>query len=189
MIINFIIIFWILNDSRWFFFNTFCVFSVFGFIYCDVHFFNQNAISWDNITLLNWNDISNNEIFNKNLIFNTILTSIDGHSCVVNFVLNLEELFFLFVFCISTNKCSQNYTTINSQHFHPCLFFWIEECEEKINSRCNDKTDHLAIFELFRKLIKEWSNWWKSNMVGSKNSFSSIDICFATNDTSFRISW
>jgi hypothetical protein len=83
------------------------------------------------------------------------LSSENSDSCVVDFVFDFEELFFLLMFSPCTNECSKNNTTINGQYFHPSLLLWIKNGENEINSSCNNEHDHLFVFELFGKLIKE----------------------------------
>lgn len=61
-----------------------------------VHLFEQKAVRWDTISLLELDDVTNNYIFNKNADASSIGASLNGNLLVVNLVFELKELLFFF---------------------------------------------------------------------------------------------
>jgi hypothetical protein len=61
----------------------------------DVHLFNQDAISWDSVTLLKIDNISDNELGDWNFLNGSISTSVDTNLLVVDFFPEVQEVSFL----------------------------------------------------------------------------------------------
>jgi hypothetical protein len=60
----------------------------------DVHLFDQDAISWDSVTLLKINNITDNEFSDWDFFNGSVSTSIDTNFLFVNFFSKLQKLSF-----------------------------------------------------------------------------------------------
>jgi hypothetical protein len=58
----------------------------------NIHFFNENAVSWNSASLINVDDVSNNYILDLNRLACSKCTSVNGNGCVVNLVFEAEIL-------------------------------------------------------------------------------------------------
>lgn len=82
-----------------------------------VHLFEQKAVCWDTISLLQVDDIANNKISNLNGHASSIGASLDGNHLVVDFVFELKELLLFFPVTSRGNSGSKKDTTEDGKRF------------------------------------------------------------------------
>jgi len=63
-------------------------------INCDVHLFDQDAISWDSVSLLKIDNISDYNFSDSNLFNCSVSSSVDTNFLVVDFFSELQKLSF-----------------------------------------------------------------------------------------------
>jgi len=79
----------------------------------DVHLFNQDAISWDSVTLLKIDNISDNELGDWNFLNGSISTSVDTNLLVVDFFPELQELSFFLPVTETCDDADKHKTGVN----------------------------------------------------------------------------
>jgi len=79
----------------------------------DVHLFNQDAISWDSVTLLKIDNISDNELGNWDFLNGTISTSVDLNPLIVDFFPKLQELSFFLPVTETCDDTDKHQTSVN----------------------------------------------------------------------------
>ena len=105
---------WTIN-LRLFFLNIWrLVREVILLVNCNIHFINQNAISWNSISLLKINDISYNQISDWNFFHSSVGTSVDTDFLIVNFFSELQELSFFPPVAQTCNQADKQKTGVNS---------------------------------------------------------------------------
>lgn len=68
------------------------VLMVHGLVDGDVHFLDQNGVSWDAITLLHVDDVANNKVLDPDRLCRSVRTSVHSNLLLVDFILEQEEL-------------------------------------------------------------------------------------------------
>jgi len=79
----------------------------------DVHLFNQDAISWDSVTLLKIDNISDNELGDWDFLNGSISTSVDTNLLVVDFFPELQELSFFLPVTETCDDADKHKTGVN----------------------------------------------------------------------------
>jgi len=75
-----------------FFFDTGVSWIVHALVNFNVHFLNENAISWNSISLLNINQVADNKFSDGDGMTGSMSSSINNYGLVINFILKLQEL-------------------------------------------------------------------------------------------------
>lgn len=81
----------------------------------DVHFLQEDAVSWYAVTLLNVNDVANDEVSHSDRLASTEGTSVDSDGLVVDLILELEVLSLLDPIATGGNEGGKEKTTVNGQ--------------------------------------------------------------------------
>lgn len=77
---------------------------VHGLVNHNVHLVNEDAVSWHAITLLNVNDVTDDEIFELDGVCGAVGSSINNDLLLVHLVLQTKELFVLAVVADGTDQ-------------------------------------------------------------------------------------
>ena len=73
---------------------------VHGLVNCNIHLFNQNAVGWNSISLLDVNDVANHQVLNPNGISCSVGPAVNCHLLFIYFVFESQKLF---VFTVVAN--------------------------------------------------------------------------------------
>jgi hypothetical protein len=153
-----------------------------------VHLFEQKAVCWDTISLLEVDDIANNYIFNKNGDASSIGASLDGNLLVVDLVLQLKELLFFFPVTSRRNSGSKKDTAEDGERFDIFLGGLIsKQGEHEVSHGCPNQKDHVVVFELSAKQVLIGLNRGRCYIVFTKDFSPSIKVMYVTNDSTLRI--
>ena len=82
----------VLPSSGFFLLNLSLACEIHALVNLNVHLFNQNAVSWNAISLFEIDDISNNNITNWNLLDGSMSSSVNCNNLVVNLILQFQIL-------------------------------------------------------------------------------------------------
>ena len=78
----------------------------------DVHFFNEDAVSWHTITLVDIHDVSNNKISDWNALNCPEGTPIHRNALFIDLVFQLKELTLFYPVGEASNKAAKHDTTV-----------------------------------------------------------------------------
>jgi hypothetical protein len=82
-----------------------------------IHLFDQQTISWDSVSLIEVNDISNHQVLDWNGLNSPILSPKDCHQLFVYLLLELEELPLLQPVADTRNEAREEQTSVNGKRF------------------------------------------------------------------------
>lgn len=91
------------------------VLMVHGLVDGDVHFLDQNGVSWDTITLLHVDDVANNKVLDPDGLGGSVGAPVHSDLLLVDFILELEELFVLLMVAGRCNEGLEEQTEVNCQ--------------------------------------------------------------------------
>ena len=153
-----------------------------------VHFFEQKAVCWDAISLLQIDDIANNYIFDLNGHASSVGASLDGDLLVVNLVLELKELLLFFPVASCCNRRSKKNTTKDRERFDVVLRGVIsEQGKHEVNHSCPDQKDYVLILELPAQQVLIGLDFGSRNEVLSENLSPSFKVMFVTDDATLHV--
>jgi len=155
----------------------------------DVHLFDQEAISWDSVSLLKINNITNNEFSNWDFFNGSVSTSVDTNFLIVDFFSKLQKLSFFPPVTETCDKADKQKTSVDSQRLYVSSCWSSENRCNKINCGSPTKHDAVGIFKLSGRQFKETFNLWHCNLVFPKNRLSSNDIHLISDKTCLWIRW
>lgn len=97
--------------------------EVHALVHGDVHFLQKDAVSRHSVTLLDIDNITDHQLSNWNRLARPEGTSIHRDSLVINLILQLEVLMLFDPITCSSNKCSEEKTTVDGQRLDISVFF------------------------------------------------------------------
>lgn len=89
--------------------------EVHALINCHVHFFQEDAVSWNSTSLINFNDITDNQLSHLNGNASTVGTSEHWNNRIVDLILETEELLLLYPVAGARDQSCKQQTSINSE--------------------------------------------------------------------------
>ena len=173
------------------FFNINSSAIVHALINVNIHFFNKNAVSGHDITLLNINYVTNNERARWNLSLSGVLASEHDHLLFVDLFSDFEKLVLFCPISDGANKCCKECTTEDCETLGlawrrssiPVPGGCLVEGQRRIERAGNEQGSITSIFKLRSKKFKETSHGWKWEVILAEQSGSRLQISLISGDT------
>ena len=159
-----------------------------GLIDCDVHFFNQDAVSRDAISHPEFHDVSYNDVSHWDLGNGAVGSSKNGNSLVVDLILERQILSLLDPVTGGRDDSREQEPAEDGQRLNVGFASLAENGEGKVDGGSPNQNDDLIFFEVPGEQREERLDGGQSNGVVAEDLLSSLQVIFVSDDSCFHIS-
>lgn len=141
----------------------------------DAHFLNKDTIGWHAITLLNVDDVTDDEVFDANRFSGSISSTINSELFPINLILETKELP---IFTVVTQRCNDGLreeTKVDGQALNIAVWLGIDG-DYEVDCSYYDQENDVRILKLLSQDVTVWLNLWQFELVLAVNFLSSLNV-------------
>jgi len=129
-----------------------------------VHLFDKEAISWDAVTLVEVNDVTNNKVLDVDSLAGAILATEDSNFFVHDFLTESQELLLLTPVTESLDGSGEENGEVDGGSLDPRSFS-SEDAQDEGDGGEDEQQDDIELIELVPKDGPEGANLRKGSLV------------------------
>ena len=133
-----------------------------------IHFFDQQAVSWDAVSGGENKDVTNDEVVDKHGLGGTVLASENGAGFSHDLSSEAEELLLLSVVAKGSDEGGEEDSEVDAHSFEPHVRHIGPEGEEEVEGRKDQESLVEEVLELVPKDGSVRSNCWKGSLIFSE---------------------
>jgi len=158
-----------------------------GCILLHIHLFDEEAVSWDTVTLGEENDVTDNELLDEDVLRGARLATEDGHFLIHDLLAESQELFLFAPVTESLDGSSEEDGEEDGYTLEPLALLVLEEAEDEGDTSEDDEDPDVELVKLVPQYSEEAADLWEGSLVYAEEFLSSQDIFDVTDDAGLGI--
>lgn len=173
--------------------DTGSVLSVDALVDAEIELFEDDAVCWDSVALLDTEDVTDDEFTNGDRGGCSEGSSEDGYLLIVNLVLDFEVLLLLDVVAEGSEEAGKHEAEIDGEGFDVALAALVsstgraEEREDEVDGGDPGHVNDVGVLELSVENGAEALDLRQSDSVAAECDASALDVSFVADDSGFGV--